>query len=270
MIYPEYKDRGIDPNAPPELDDFGMTDYQYYCHQVSWIQKILECFGIPQLKVDGKEGDDTLYQATRLLRGHKVIVSEDRDFFTLIREDLSCFRPVRKEYVELGNFREVTGHKSPRHYLYAKSIIGDGSDNIPAIAKGVGEKTVLDVLNLIDDPAEVTSSRILREASTFKKARYDKLVLAGESAINKNLDLIDISREAFTIFELQSLVDILEKKIYPNVEISAKIFRTLEFNPETVDYITKNLLNMSTYPLSQLLNKDYLKSVMMGNTSILE
>lgn len=268
-IYPEYKDRGIDPDAPPELDDYGMTDYQYYTHQVSWIQQILECFGITQLKVDGKEGDDTLYQATRLLSGKKIIVSEDRDFFTIVRDDIACFRPIKKEYVDLGNFQQVTSYQTPRHYLYAKCMLGDGSDNIPSIAKGVGEKTVWDVLDKIKDPEDVTSQSILREASKFSGSRYNKIVTAGEAPINRNLDLIDISRESFNIFELQSLVDTIEQKKSPDTVMTTKLFRALEFSQDTTGFITNSLVNMSTYPLSALLNKSYLKTVMMNQSSIL-
>ena len=268
-IYPEYKDRHIDPDAPPELDQFGMTDYQYYGHQLSWIQKILEYYGIPQLCVPGKEGDDTLYQATRLLRGHKVIVSEDRDFFSLVSDDIACYRPIKKEYVELGSFQRITGYKSPRHFLYGKCMLGDGSDNIPAVAKGVGEGTVLSVLDRIEDPEEVTTSRILKEAASFHKTRHDKLVAAGEQAINRNLDLIDISRESFDIFQLKSLVETLEKQVYPDTVMTTKLFRALDFSQDTINFINNSLVNMSTFPISQLVDKSYLKKVVMFGTSIL-
>lgn len=266
-IYPEYKDRG---EYVEEKDSFGMTDLEYYLHQLSWVKKILEYYGIPQLSVPGKEGDDTLYQVTRLIKGNKVIVSEDRDFFSLISDNISCYRPIKKEYVELGNFESITGYKSPRHFLYGKCILGDGSDNIPGVAKGVGEGTVLSVLEKIEDPNEVTTSRILKEASLFKKARFDKLVAAGEDALNRNLDLIDISRESFDIFELKSLVDILDHKTYPNLAMTSKLFNALDFAPDTINYINSALSNISTFPISQIVDHSYLKKVAMGESFIMD
>lgn len=267
-LYPEYKDRHIDPNEPPEVDSFGMTDGQYYVHQLSWITKILEYYGIPQLSVKGKEGDDTLYQTTRLLRGNKVIVSEDRDFFSLISEDISCYRPIKKEFVDLGSFESVTGYPTPRHFLYAKCMAGDGSDNIPSVAKGVGEGTISKVLLRIEKPEEVTTQRILKEAADLNNFRARKLVEAGADPINRNLDLIDISKESFDIFQLKGLVETLDKQAYPNLVMTTKLFNVLNFNADTTNYINMNLSRLSTYPLTQLLNKDYLKKVAMFGTSI--
>lgn len=268
-IYPEYKDRHIDPDAPEEKDDFGMTDYEYFLHQISWIEKILECYGVPQIRVFSKEGDDTLYQTTRLVKGNKIIISEDRDFFSLIRDDVSCFRPIKKEYVDLGNFEAVTGYKTPRHFLYAKSILGDGSDNIPPVAKGVGDSTVLNILSKIDNEEDVTTSRIIKEAASFKKSRYDKLVSAGEAAINRNLDLIDISRESFDVFQLKSIADVLSNKIYPDAATVNKLFNVLDFGQDTISSLNNSILRMSDYSLAPLVNLNYLKEVMMGDSSIL-
>lgn len=264
-IYPQYKDRGIDPDAPPELDNFGMTDYQYFSHQLSWVEKILELYAVPQVRVQGKEGDDTIYQLTKLLKGNKIIISEDGDYFSLIKEDIAVYKPIKKQYVDLGNFEDITGYLTPRHFLYAKSILGDGSDNIPPVAKGVGDTTVKSILSKIDNEEEVTTTRIIKEAASFKKSRYDKLVVAGESAINRNLDLIDISRESFDIFQLKSIIDTLEIKQYPNLQMVGKIFYNLDFGADTINGIGFSLNRMSEFSLSPLVNKDYLKEVAMNN-----
>lgn len=268
-IYPEYKDRHIDPDAPVEVDNFGMTDHQYFMHQLSWTEKMLECFGIPQIRLYGKEGDDVIYQVTRLLEGNKVLISEDADYFTLIRDDVSVYRPIKKQYIDLGSFETVTGYSTPRHFLYAKSMLGDGSDNIPSIGKGIGDKTVHDILSKIENENEVTTSRIIKEASSFKKARYDKVVLAGESAINRNLDLIDISKEAFDIFQLKSIIDTLEKRLYPNLQMLGKLYGVLNFGADTIAGLNNSLLRLSEFNLSPMVNKEYLKDVAMNNSGIM-
>ena len=261
-VYDQYKHREYEEE--PERDVNGYTDYEYYCHQLSWIQKILECLGIHQLRVEGKEGDDVLYQAAHLLNGRKIIISEDRDFYALVSEDVSLYRPIKKEYIDVNNFKEISGYSSPTHYLYGKVLLGDGSDNIPSVVKGVGEKTILSILDRIESPEEVNPSRILKEAALLGNTRCMKLVSAGESPIIRNLDLVDISREKFDIFQLKSLSDELETHRYPNIALVSKILNALEFNENNTRSMLNRLSAMSEYPLSTMVNKDYIKSVMIG------
>lgn len=267
QVYEHYKERTVDEE--PELDIHGYTDYEYYRHQLSWVEQILDSLGIPQLRVSGKEGDDIIFQATRLLEGQKIIISEDSDFFSLVSEDVAVYRPIKKVYVDLANFQEITDLPTPTHYLYSKVLSGDGSDNIPGI-KGVGWKTIRDVLCKIENPDEITPQRILKEASMLKGARYQKIVDAGTAPIIRNLDLIDISRETFNIFELESLADELSKQRYPDVNMSHKLFNHLEFKQSTSEYLINRLSLISTYSLAPLINRDYIKRVMLGATTSLQ
>lgn len=91
-----------------------------------------------------------------------------------------------------------------------------------------------------------------------------KLVSAGEQSIIRNLDLIDISREPFDIFQLQSLATELEKIMYPNFNMIRKLFGVLEFNENNATSMITRLTTMAEYPLHTIINKDYIKQVMMG------
>lgn len=261
-VYDQYKHREVEDE--PGRDVNGYTDYEYYNHQLSWIQKILEMLGVHQLRVAGKEGDDVLYQAAHLLDGRKIIISEDRDFFSLVSEDISIYRPIKKEYIDYNNFKEISGYPTPAHFLYGKVLLGDGSDNIPSVAKGVGEKTVKDILDRIDNPNEVNPDRILKEAATIGNSRCMKLVDAGFNPILRNLDLVDISREKFDVFQLKSLSYELETQRYPNIAMVRKLFGVLEFNESNMNSMISRLSAMSEFPLNHLINKNYIKSVMMG------
>lgn len=262
QVYDQYKQREYEEE--PAKDSHGYTDYEYYSHQLSWVQKILECLGVHQLRVSGKEGDDVLYQAAHLLSGKKIIISEDRDFYALVSEDVSLYRPIKKEFIDLNNFQSVSGFLSPVHYLYGKVLLGDGSDNIPAVCKGCGEKTVISVLDRIPSPDEVSPESILREAASIGNSRCMKLVEAGREPIVRNLDLIDISREKFDVFQLQSLADELGTHRYPNESMFRKLLGVLEFNDNNTQGLLSRLSYLSDYPLHSLINKDYIKQVMMG------
>lgn len=262
-VYDQYKHKEYDEE--PEKDLHGYTDYEYYSHQLSWVKKILEYLGVCQLTVPGKEGDDVLYQASHLISGRKIIISEDRDFYTIVSDDVALYRPIKKEYIDLNNFQVMSGgYKSPAHYLYGKVFLGDGSDNIPSVCKGVGEKTILSILDRIDDPEELSPERILKEAATIGNSRCMKLVDAGEEPIIRNLNLIDISREKFDVFQLQSMADEMKKQKYPDLATARKLFGALEFSDNTTRDIVNRLSVMSEFPLHTLINKDYIKQLMMG------
>jgi len=260
-LYPDYKDKG---EYSAELDIHGYTDMDYYYHQLSWIEKILEALGIPQIRVSGKEGDDVLFQVAHLLKGNKIIISEDRDFFTLVNENLSVFRPIKKEYVDISNFESITEYKSPQHYLYAKVLLGDGSDNIPGIAKGVGGKTVMDILNNIEDPKDVNPKNIIKEASQFTTKRHLKIAEAGVGPMIRNLDLIDISREPFNVFQLESIVESLSSPSSPNLQTVGKLLHYLEFSDNNINFIVNRLTQVANFPLANLVDRSYIKKVMLG------
>lgn len=267
-VYEHYKEK--DRSGENEKDIHGYTDYEYYCHQLSWIKMILSCLGVHQISIEGKEGDDVIFQLSRLLKGQKIIISEDSDFFSLVSEKTAVYRPIKKVYVDLANFEDITELPTPTHYLYSKVLSGDGSDNIPSVAKGVGWKTIKDVLSRIENPEDINPQNIIKEAASIKGSRYNKLVEAGTSPINRNLDLIDISREKFNIFEIEEITQELSKIKEVNVEKFNKLMKVLEFNSNTVGNIVNRFSMISTYELSDLIDKDYIKRCMLGITSTLQ
>ena len=262
-IYDQYKHRDVEEN--PEKDINGYTDYEYYKHQLSWIQKILECLGVHQISIGGKEGDDVLYQVSHMIDAKKVLISEDKDFYALVDENLSIYRPIKKQYIDINTFEEVSGgYKTPQHFLYGKVLLGDGSDNIPSVCKGVGESTVLKILDRVEDPSELSPTRILKEALSIGNARCMRLYDQGSAPIERNLDLIDISREPFDVFQLKNIQDNLETEKSTDVISLGKLYHVLEFSEKTTRFITSRLLEMSHFPLSKYIDKNYIKSVLIG------
>lgn len=267
-VYGDYKRR--EPAEVEERDIHGYTDYEYYCHQLSWVKMILSCLGIHQISVQGKEGDDIVFQLSRLLKGQKIIISEDSDFFSLVSDKIAVYRPIKKVYVDLANFEDVTELTTPKHYLYSKVLSGDGSDNIPAVAKGVGWKTIKDVLSKIEDPEDLNPYSIIKEAASIKGSRYTKLVDAGVDPIIRNLDLIDISRETFNIFELESIVNEISTVKSLDMGKFNKLMKVLEFSENTIGNTVSRLSMISTYGLEPFIDRDYMRRSMLGITSTLQ
>ena len=265
-VYDQYKYREYE--AEPEKDINGYTDYEYYKHQLSWIQKLLECLGVHQVLVDGKEGDDVLYQVAHMIKGKKMLISEDRDFYALVSEDLSIYRPIKKQFIDLNSFEEVSGgYKSPQHFLYGKVLLGDGSDNIPSVCKGVGEGTILKILDNIENPEELSPDRILSEAVKIGNSRCMKLVEVGKEPIERNLNLIDISKEPFDVFQIKSIQDELSESKTLDLETLVKLYSVLEFSQQTTGSLTARLSEMFNFPLGMLVDKDYMKNLAIGGIS---
>lgn len=261
-LYPDYKKRdGVDEVQ----SDTGMTDFEYYIHQQSWIRKLVESLGIHVVSVQGKEGDDTIFQLSHLIKGKKIVVSEDKDFYTLISPTISVYRPIRDEHITYENFTEATGYASPVHYLYAKVLLGDGSDNIPAVCKGVGEKTVADVLSKIDS-SDLSYKSLIESASSFTASRYKKLAMLEESVFNRNMDLIDISREPFTVPELMSIISSLKRDIAQS-DIAEKLMRVLEFSDVTKIPLRELGAVSQTTPVKYMINDEYVREVIEGTAT---
>lgn len=265
-LYEDYKHRSGDTDEIQE--DTGMTDFQYYVHQQSWLKKLLACLNIRVITTPGKEGDDVIYQLSHLIKGKKVIISEDKDFYSLISENISLYRPIRGETVSIDTFSDVTGYDYPVQFLYEKVLLGDGSDNIPSVCKGVGGKTVSDVLKKIPVD-EISLKSIKSTAAEFKGARYQKLAMMDDTVFNRNMALIDISQEAFSILELTDIIKELQTDTW-DLNSALKIMSALEFGEST----KQDLLNLGEqcrmYPFTEdVINKGYLLDVMSGISTTL-
>lgn len=262
-LYEDYKKREPDEEVHP---DTGMTQAQYFRHQFSWVKTLLDKLGIINISIEGREGDDLIFQMAHMIKGKKIIVSEDRDFCSLITDDISLYRPIRGEVINMMNFKEATGCSTPKHFLYQKVMIGDGSDNIPQVCKGVGETTINRLLETITD-AELNPEKIIQVAHSMSGARYQKLALIGTASIERNLGLIDIAREEFTTFDLIEISDKIKEERIPDLTMARKIMGALEFGMETQNSLIELSNQVSSYPTKDLVQDDYITAKMNGAVS---
>lgn len=103
--------------------------------------------GIPVAIVDGYEADDLCASAaaTNTANGTTtIIVTSDRDAFSLINEHVSVLRIINggvhnSPLLTEKRLPALTG-VTPGHYQQYAAMRGDSSDNLPGV-KGIGEKT---------------------------------------------------------------------------------------------------------------------------------
>ncbi|MCI0633723.1 MAG: DNA polymerase I [Actinobacteria bacterium] len=229
--YAEYK--AGRPEAPDE-----------FRQQLGLIVEVLETLRIPVIGIEGHEADDAIATLAVEASDHgieTVIVTADRDFFQLVRPDITVMFNVRGiSDIRTYDVAAVTERFGlpPEKYLDYVALKGDPSDNIPGVP-GVGEKTAT---KLVQDFGSV--EELLARRDELKGKLKDSIEAAGEQlALNKELaelnttlelDVrtedcvmgewdLDAVRRLFTSLEFRTLFERLEevgRSAKPAVEVA--------------------------------------------------
>lgn len=129
-IYPEYKAHRVD------------KDMQDYYDELDACREYMKVFGFNQAVAKGIEADDVVaWLSKRLIdKKHKVvIISDDKDYFQLIKRHIRIFRPIKDEFVNKTWVENEFG-VPPKFMALLQALIGDKVDNIPGI-RGIGPVT---------------------------------------------------------------------------------------------------------------------------------
>jgi 5'-3' exonuclease len=130
--YKENREKDLD-KMPQELKDF----YQ----QASYLQRAIHELGIPQVRLNDFEADDIIASYVKLL--HKdneiVAVTSDRDYYQLLRYDISLWDGMKQKMINKKDWEEENGITSFQ-YIDVGALMGDDGDNIHGVP-GIGEKT---------------------------------------------------------------------------------------------------------------------------------
>ncbi|MEX2203124.1 MAG: DNA polymerase I [Actinomycetota bacterium] len=229
--YAEYK--AGRPEAPDE-----------FRQQLGLIVEVLETLRIPVIGIEGHEADDAI--ATLAVRAveqgiDSVIVTADRDFFQLVRQEITVMFNVKgisdiRRY-DVAAVTERFG-LPPAKYVDYVALKGDTSDNIPGVP-GVGEKTAS---KLVQDFGSI--EELLGRTAELKGKLKESIEAAGEQLVlnkelaqlNTDLDLdvrpedavmgewdVDAVRRLFTSLEFRTLFERLEevgRSAKPAVEVA--------------------------------------------------
>lgn len=149
-LYPEYKanrkrmsaDHLIAVGVEGEIDDY----LEEYHRQRADLIQILKYLGVPSILIQGWEGDDLQYLVSTVVEDG-VVLSDDKDMIQLIAPNIKIRRAMRDETLTWEDSDPYYRHP---HYTIVKSICGDGSDNIPGVAKGLGWKSADKIASMID------------------------------------------------------------------------------------------------------------------------
>ena len=150
-LKPDYVVAAMDSLEPT----FRVVDYTgYKAHRkpmdedlASQIPKgleIIRAFGVKDIQINGYEADDIIGNLATVHDGdlEVVIVSNDRDLWQLVTDDVKVMVPTKGNGVDWIGPNEVVTRMgfTPQQLIDYKALRGDPSDNIPGVY-GVGEKT---------------------------------------------------------------------------------------------------------------------------------
>lgn len=139
-LYTDYK---AHRKAKRDQDVFPWDAYYTYLEEL--IQDIKDNFPFKVIEQRYAECDDIIAILCKYspFSGENIVVTSDKDFVQLLSlPHVKIYDPIKRKFME---------EKQPKIFLEAKILMGDKSDNIPAIKPRVGEKTAWKLANNKDE-----------------------------------------------------------------------------------------------------------------------
>ena len=174
----------LDPKAEQANKGYQQVRLMEYLNQMPVIQ----------LVADFTEADDIIAHVInhdRYKGWLKTIISSDKDFFQLCRDDVQIYRPIQKKIMTkdsiIGEFKI-----HPKNFALARAMAGDASDNLPGI-KGAGLKTIAKRFPYLQREDEYEVSDIIRDcAMVGKKLKIHENIQSGENLIKENYKIMQL------------------------------------------------------------------------------
>lgn len=169
---PLYRERKIAQYKANRHHDDDDT-YAEFLRQLAELRRILPYFGVLSVCRNGIEADDLMYHASRLLTDDVMIITNDDDLLQAVNEHVHMHKPLKKggySPVTLDNFRYEIG-AGPEHFLRAKALLGDTSDNIPGVY-GIGPATLARIYHDGQEDLSVLNPIMRKRVEDFFNERY--------------------------------------------------------------------------------------------------
>lgn len=206
--------------------------------QFPLIKEAIKSLMIASIEQEGFEADDLIATINKRITGiKKIIISSDKDLFSLMGDETSIYDPLKSQYIDRSKILEKF-QVEPSQIREVLSLIGDSSDNVPGVPK-IGIKTAAilinqfgSVNNLFTKLHEVKSASQRKNLEDSKEMAFLSWQLIGlEDNVPVNFLLNDF---IFKIPDTQKIFSFLDslnfKSLYKRVE---NIFN-ISFNDEKI------------------------------------
>lgn len=135
-LFPQYKCRHDKQRTPEEA-----AKVERLVAGLELAREVLPKLGVVCARHPNVEGDDLIGLLTRAFPGTPtIVISDDKDFYQLVRPGTTVFRPIAKKCVDPEEFMASMGF-DPRFHPVYKALIGENEagDNIPGV-DGIGDQ----------------------------------------------------------------------------------------------------------------------------------
>ena len=252
----EYKEgrkfRGLNRHFEYSQED----ESESFAKQLQLLKECLDVLPVYQPAVQFLEADDQIaYSCRNFFKNEiKIIVSTDKDFFQLIDEDTTIFRPVKTKDSPQGEFVDLEWmiekeNIFPPNYALLKAIVGDKSDNIAGV-KGVGEKTAKRDIILLADEIDYDVDELMEFVKTNKNKKYQKYI-DNEELIRNNyrlVQLLDIDVNIQSIVALERSYEKKELK-FNSYQLRLKLLNE-DISPTSIDNWVSIFMSVQREPLT--------------------
>lgn len=167
--------------------------YKNRSWQMGMLMDALNDLPITQLMFDGVEADDIISYICMVHPDEdKVIVSSDKDFYQLVNEKTTVYRPITEENVDISYIVDKFSIH-PNNFVLARAICGDSSDNLKG-AEGVGLKTLAKKFPSFANNQTLFLPTIIDECKKPEnKLKLYESILSSKDTIEQNYKLMQLS-----------------------------------------------------------------------------
>jgi len=189
-------------------------EWESFRAQLYRIKEYLSVMPIYQTEVEQLEADDVIaYICNKCWPDdEKIVISSDRDYFQLITDKVSVWRPVKKELIDYQ--RMIDEYKIyPTNWIVIKALAGDSSDNIKGV-RGLGIKTINKLFPQLIEPRAIGLDEILEFAqkNVNGKSKMYKAVVDQAEDLKKNWAVMQLLEHDFSMAGLEKIADSLNEK----------------------------------------------------------
>jgi len=220
-IFPDYK-----ANRHHFKSEKDQRAYNSTIAQMKEAEAILSQMNVAQLIFPKTEGDDLMAMVCQQTGGWRTIVSSDMDMFQLVGDGIDVWSPIKTLLYNRSNFRQREG-LSPQQFLQLRAACGDVSDNIPGMARGVGEVTIRQLLAKYESVDRLFDPKIEKKVVQMG-TRYASLYTDGsKQAYFRNLLLMDLSISSENHPEKEAVTKTVQEAIRRRVKIDLKAVKQM-------------------------------------------
>lgn len=188
-VYPEYKQNRKDKQATQTPEEAAYFE-KFFEEYIKIVDHYKDQTTNPTFRFKNVEADDI---AAHIVNNkdeygfNKIwLVSSDRDWDLLIRENVSRFSYVTRKEVTIDNWNEHY-EGSQEDYISAKCLMGDPGDNVPGVHK-IGPKTATKLIAQFGTALDIAASLPL----PGKYVYIQNLNAFGADNIMRNYKLMDL------------------------------------------------------------------------------